>query len=198
VEASALQGAAPRDCRVLDFGIGWGRLARLWLKYGGPDRLDGCDAWDESLEKARDCGLRNHLVRSDPLLETLPFDEASFDIVWAFSVFTHLSPEAMLHGLTGLAKMLKPSGTLIFTVRPHSYWDLETPQQLMTNAQPGEMVDTEDVKFLQHRSNDPYYGDISVSGSFIHESCRKTGLKIVSMSWGTTDAYQISVVAQRS
>ena len=196
VEAASLSRIDPRQCRVLDFGIGWGRLARLWLKYAGPDRLDGCDAWEESLEKSRQCGLRNRLVRSDPLLTELPFEEASFDIIWGFSVFTHLSPEAMLCGLSGLRNMLKQSGTLVFTVRPHTYWDLEQPRELMSNASTGQMVNTNDVRFLQHHSADPYYGDISVSGGFIRETCRAAGLALVSMSWTTRDPYQVSVIAQ--
>jgi len=196
VEAAALHEMDPHDSRVLDFGIGWGRLARLWLKYGGPGQLDGCDAWEDSLEKSRECGLRNRLVRSDPLLDDLPFEESSFDIIWAFSVFTHLSPKAMHDGFAGLRRMLKQRGTLVFTVRPHSYWDLPQPRELLDAATQDRLISSDDVTFLQHQSADPYYGDISVSARFLKETCRSVGLEIVSMGWGTIDPYQIAVIAR--
>ena len=197
IEAAALQEMSPRDIRVLDFGIGWGRLARLWLKYGGPDQLDGCDAWAESLEKARECGLRNRLVQSDALLRELPFEESSYDIIWAFSVFTHLGPQAMGDTLIGLRRMLTPRGTVVFTVRPHSYWDLPEPQRLLETATDDRLFRSDDVTFFQHRPEDPHYGDISVSASFLHQACRNAGLEVVSMAWSTVDLYQISVIARR-
>jgi SAM-dependent methyltransferase len=196
VEAAALQEIAPHRCRVLDFGIGWGRLARLWLKYGAPGQLDGCDAWDDSLDKARACGLKNRLVRSDPLLAELPFEESSFDVIWAFSVFTHLSPKATRDGLAGLRRMLRQRGTLVFTVRPHSYWDLPQPHELLSAATPDRLMRSEDVAFLQHQSDDPHYGDVSMSARFLKETCLSVGLEIVSMGWGTVDPYQIAVIAR--
>lgn len=197
VEAAALNGLDPGDCRVLDFGIGWGRLARLWLKFAAPELLDGCDAWQDSLDKATECGLRNRLVRSDPLLNELPFAEASFGIVWAFSVFTHLSPDAMLHGLSGLRRMLDPKGILVFTVRPHCYWDLPHPQEVLNDAG-DRLFETPDVRFVQHQADDPYYGDLSMSRAFLVETCRNAGLQLDSMAWSLRDPYQVVAVARRS
>lgn len=197
VEAAALRGISPRDSRVLDFGIGWGRLARLWLKYGGPDRLDGCDAWEESLEKSRECGLRNRLVRSDTLLHELPFEESSYDIIWAFSVFTHLGPQAMGDALAGLRRMLGRQGTLVFTVRPHSYWDLPEPRKLLEMTADDRLFRSDDVTYFRQRPEDPHYGDISVSASFLREACRNAGLQVVSMGWSTVDLYQITIIARR-
>lgn len=99
-----------KDAKVLDFGIGWGRLARLWLKYLPPAQLDGCDAWDISLNHARACNLQNRLVKSDSLLEELPFPNNHFDMIYAFSIFTHLDEIAFTHCLSGIAKMLKQGG----------------------------------------------------------------------------------------
>ena len=198
VEVTAFNGLNPRDCRVLDFGIGWGRLARLWLKFAAPELLDGCDAWQESLDKARQCGLRNRLVRSDPLLDELPFAASSFEIIWAFSVFTHLSPAAMRRCLTGIQKMLNENGIVVFTVRPHCYWDLPVPQEILNGATADRLYVTDDVKFVQHQSDDPYYGDLSMSRQFLVETCRTAGLRLNSMSWSLRDPYQVVAVARRA
>ncbi|MDB5092033.1 MAG: hypothetical protein JWO85_134 [Candidatus Eremiobacteraeota bacterium] len=46
--------------------------------------------------------------------ETLPTTE-SFDLIWLFSVFTHLNPDDALAMLRLLRKPLRPNGTLFFS-----------------------------------------------------------------------------------
>ncbi len=108
------------QARVLDFGCGWGRLTRLLARDVEPGRLFGCDPVENILEACRTTGVPATLARSDFLPARLPFDE-SFDLAFAFSVFTHLSEEAAERCLTALHAGLAPHGLLIVTVRPPAY-----------------------------------------------------------------------------
>ena len=51
-----------------------------------------------------------------PLQETLPID-GQFDVIWLFSVFTHLDPDDASAMLRILRQYISPTGKLIFTCR---------------------------------------------------------------------------------
>jgi SAM-dependent methyltransferase len=114
-------GALPLDAaRVLDFGCGWGRLTRLLARDVAPGRLFGCDPVENILEACRTTRVPATLARSDFLPRRLPFDE-TFDLAFAFSVFTHLSEEAHERCLGALHAGLAPGALLVVTVRPPAY-----------------------------------------------------------------------------
>jgi SAM-dependent methyltransferase len=117
----ATHGQRPlRDCRVLDFGCGWGRMTRFLARDVEPGRLCGCDPVDGILEVARTSRVPAHLARSEFLPERVPFDER-FDLAYAFSVFTHLSETAHAASLRALHKAIVPGGLLVLTIRPPEY-----------------------------------------------------------------------------
>jgi len=109
------------DSSVLDFGCGWGRLMRLMYRYVSVDRLYGVDPWDESLALCRACGLKGHLALSDYVPNALPFDRR-FDLIYAFSVLTHLSVKTTLSVLSTLRRYIAEDGQLFVTIRPEEYW----------------------------------------------------------------------------
>jgi len=86
-----LTGKDVANSNLLDFGCGWGRLLRLMLYFTPPEKLFGCDAWDVSLEHARAANLGVSLAKSDVTPDALPFPGVGFDLIYAFSIFTHLS-----------------------------------------------------------------------------------------------------------
>src|SRR5680860_1739698 len=81
--------------RVLDFGCGWGRLTRMLAKDLNPGLLYGCDPVESILDVTRESEVPATLARSEFLPETLPFEE-KFDLIFSFSVFTHISEKAHL------------------------------------------------------------------------------------------------------
>ncbi len=114
-------GATPlSQSTVLDFGCGWGRLTRYLLRDVAPGRLFGCDPVEGILEVCRANRIAATFARSPVIPERLPFDER-FDLVFAFSVFTHLSETAHEHCLAALQQSLRPGGILIVTIRPPDY-----------------------------------------------------------------------------
>jgi cyclopropane fatty-acyl-phospholipid synthase-like methyltransferase len=116
-----LPGPPIGQCRILDFGCGWGRLLRLLLKFAPEDNLFGIDPWDRSIELCREHGLRCGLAQSDFLPKSLLFP-GPFDIVFAYSVFTHLSANAARLVLSTLRASIARTGFLCLTIRPVEYW----------------------------------------------------------------------------
>jgi SAM-dependent methyltransferase len=122
VELNARHGArwSLDESRVLDFGCGWGRLTRSFIRDVAPGSLFGCDPVAPILDVCRSNGVPAHLAQSDFVPERLPFDQ-SFDLIYAFSVFTHLSEQAHRASLRAIHDALVPGGLLVVTVRPPQY-----------------------------------------------------------------------------
>jgi SAM-dependent methyltransferase len=108
------------DSRVLDFGCGWGRLTRYLARDVEPGQLYGCDPADLILEVCRDSGVPATLARSEFRPEQLPF-AGPFDLVFSFSVFTHVSEPAHASCLSAIHEALRPGGLLVLTIRPPEY-----------------------------------------------------------------------------
>jgi SAM-dependent methyltransferase len=100
--------------RVLDFGCGAGRTLRHFTSEAAEAEIWGCDIDEESIGwmQAHMCPPFHAFVNgSDPPLEQ---PDASFDLIWAISVFTHLAPN-WSQWLVELHRLLKPDGLLFVT-----------------------------------------------------------------------------------
>ena len=98
--------------RILDFGCGWGRVLRFFLRDVKPDTLFGIDVDPESVSLARKtCPSGN--FKTVPARGPCPFED--LDLVYAVSVFSHLPEELHLCWLAELHRVLKPGATLIVT-----------------------------------------------------------------------------------
>ncbi|HEY1186685.1 MAG TPA: class I SAM-dependent methyltransferase [Gemmata sp.] len=98
---------------VLDFGCGCGRVIRHLLHL--PAALHGCDSNPIGVE-----WCAGHLPAGrfavNALESPLPYDAGAFDLVYAFSVFTHLPLELQRHGMRELRRVLKPGGVLVLSL----------------------------------------------------------------------------------
>lgn len=98
---------------VLDFGIGVGRLARMFKGFSG--RYTGVDvdarhvAWVASaLDYVEAIATSPHAA--------LPLEDGRFDCIISISVFTHLSEADHLFYLSELARVSRPGATVMLTV----------------------------------------------------------------------------------
>jgi SAM-dependent methyltransferase len=101
--------------RFLDAGCGDGRYFGVVAERPPTERVVGCDIAERILETARataaQVGLEPELVRAN--VESLPFEDASFDLVLSTQVLEHvLDPPAAVREL---ARVLEPGGTLLLS-----------------------------------------------------------------------------------
>jgi SAM-dependent methyltransferase len=109
------------DCRkILDFGCGWGRIIRFFLKDVTATKLWGADPMDEmiSLCKQQNRWCNFEAIRTKPPSH---FQENTFDLIYSFSVFSHLSEEMHKSWLPELRRILRPGGLLIATTRGREF-----------------------------------------------------------------------------
>jgi SAM-dependent methyltransferase len=126
LERNGVDPAAPGD--VLDFGCGSGRILRHWepnnrLRLHGTDYNSHLIAWC-----SRNFGFAD--FRVNPLEGPLPYPDASFDVVYAWSVFTHLSKAIEDRLVVELARVLRPRGVLVATFHGDFYLPWLAPEEL--------------------------------------------------------------------
>lgn len=107
--------AAPR--RILDFGCGCGRVARHWAGVEGVE-LHGCDYNPELVGWCED-NLPFLTIASNELEPPTPYASQSFDLIYALSVFSHLTETLQRAWVAELGRLLRPDGLLVISVLGH-------------------------------------------------------------------------------
>jgi SAM-dependent methyltransferase len=105
---------------ILDFGCGWGRIIRFFLKDVHPSCLFGADPSEEVINLCRS-GNRWCSFELIPTKPPTCFRDNIFDLIYSFSVFSHLSEEAHQIWLLELRRILKPGGLMIATTRGREF-----------------------------------------------------------------------------
>lgn len=111
--------------RWLDFGCGCGRVARHLLEHPEVEHLTGVDVDAKQIQWAHK-HLPGHWQAIAPHPPT-PLETASFDVIYAVSVFTHLNEEQQLQWLKELRRLLAPGGLLITSTHSPSLADEAFP-----------------------------------------------------------------------
>lgn len=114
--------------QVLDCGVGWGRLYRTLLRDVHPSSLLGIDVDADVVEICRQAmpNGRFEVVDRQPPYSIL--ESTSFDLVYLYSVFSHLSETAFRGMIAELNRIIKPGGFLVFTtlIRAHlNVWNAQ-------------------------------------------------------------------------
>ena len=108
------------DCVILDFGCGWGRMARFFLKDVRPENLHGADVNPSLVALCREAMPTCPFWLIDPMPPSR-FTRGMFDVIYAYSVFSHLSERAHLLWIEELIRLLKPGGILLVTTRGRDF-----------------------------------------------------------------------------
>jgi SAM-dependent methyltransferase len=195
---TALHGRPLHTARILDFGCGYGRILRAMYYYQDPSKLYGCDPWDESLRLCEQDGVLGNLALSDYLPSHLPF-AGGFDLIYCFSVFTHLSARAARQCLDTLTDALSPEGGLVITIRPIEYWDRDPSVTGAERAALEHKHKTEGFAFRPHNrapvDGDVTYGDTSMTLDYIGSKFPR--LKIVKTERTVADPLQLVIFLKK-
>ncbi|HEY6780652.1 MAG TPA: class I SAM-dependent methyltransferase [Thermoleophilaceae bacterium] len=99
---------------ALDFGCSSGRVVRV-LAAALPE-LDwhGCDPIPDAIDWAR-ANLPGIAFENSPEYPPLPYADASFDAVFAISIWSHFAEGAALDWLAEMRRIVKPGGRLAFS-----------------------------------------------------------------------------------
>lgn len=98
---------------VLDFGVGVGRLARMFKGFDG--RYAGVDIDELHIDWVKDNLPWVDTHKTKPR-QPLPFQDSTFDAVFSISVFTHMSEPDHFYYLNELRRVTVPGARLFLTI----------------------------------------------------------------------------------
>ncbi|MEG3973332.1 class I SAM-dependent methyltransferase [Microcoleus sp. herbarium8] len=104
-----------QDSHILDFMCGWGQIIRFFLKDITVDNLYGIDVDPAMIDICVNTIRQGNysVVKPEPPTE---FANNSFDVVYAYSIFSHLSEPVHIKWVEEFSRILKPGGILVVTV----------------------------------------------------------------------------------
>lgn len=195
---ASILGRSLSDATMLDFGCGYGRISRLMYYFVEQPTLYGVDPWDTSIDLCHRAGLSTNYLVSDYIPSSLPVGDVRFDLVYAFSVFTHLSERATLAAMATIRKYIKENGVLVLTIRPIEYWRHDK-SIANADAEALEAVHRQvGFAFRPHLrpavDGDVTYGDTSMTVKWLSTRCAQWSVRAIDRS--LNDPLQLYVFLQ--
>lgn len=130
---AARHGVRLGDRRVVvDLGCGCGRIAR-WLApevIGGQGRFAGFDINPDMVGWC-DANLPGDYGQNQ-LLPPLACPDGAADLVYAYSVLTHLREATAVRWLEEIARLLRPGGLALLTFHDEAYAEVCAPPEVRT------------------------------------------------------------------
>jgi len=111
----------PQHC-LLDFGVGWGRIARFFLRELPAENIYGIDVMEEFVQICTRTFRNNNFYVTTPFPPTKIAAE-KFNFIVGYSVFSHLSEAACTSWMKEFHRILAPGGQLALTTRGRPFLD---------------------------------------------------------------------------
>lgn len=122
IEGVLPDGWGWRGKRVLDFGCGAGRVLRQFAAEAAEGEFVGCDIDAPSIEWAEAHLSPPFRFFRNELAPPLALGTESLDLIWAMSVFTHIS-DTWAQWLAELHRLLAPGGMLVASFLGKGIWE---------------------------------------------------------------------------
>jgi SAM-dependent methyltransferase len=159
--------------KIMDFGCSSGRVLR---HFDGEAQRMGWELYGVDIQARPIQWMREHFptrfcVYTGSILPHLPFPDDHFDVIYGFSVFTHIK----FHWdawLLELRRVLKAGGLLIQTIHTENAWRFYYDHKdldWVRNNHSARMLETRDMP-----DDYFYYGDVSVSQVFWKREVART------------------------
>ena len=179
---------------ILEFGCGYGRLMRHVKELAPNAQVCGCDVQSDMVARCRQSFSDGTFIVNEPT-PPLDFVDKAFDLIYSFSVFTHLSEPNHIAWLKELARMLKPGGVMLHTT--HGYECLKrlavfNPENLAKYEIPGALDGFTSESFCYHyvisNPQTPEYGYTIISREYILQNWEDySGLTLVEYAEGAVE-----------
>jgi SAM-dependent methyltransferase len=153
---------------VLEWGCGPGRVIRHLPAVFGPDvRVAGCDYNPESVAWCKE-HIDGVEFAQNGLQPPAPFEPDVFSVVYAISVFTHLSKEVCDLWSAELHRLLKPGGVALISTKGDSYLPVLLPEERKQYDEEGIVVrgGVKEGKKLFGAFHSPKYVEEHLLGDF--------------------------------
>ncbi|NCC34365.1 MAG: class I SAM-dependent methyltransferase [Chloroflexia bacterium] len=144
---------------ILDFGCGCGRVLRHWKSRAAQFQLYGVDY---NPELVMWCRRVTPFARIDQnrLEPPLHYPDDMFDLIYAFSTFTHWDVALQMAWMREFRRILRPGGYIFFTTHGDYYLPALPPdaQTAFLNGQPlgGPSPDPNEVGTNRYASFSPF------------------------------------------
>jgi cyclopropane fatty-acyl-phospholipid synthase-like methyltransferase len=121
-EAAACGNPIAEHSKVCDFGAGWGRMLRCWLRDIPSSNLIAIEPVDWMAEDLRLWFPEATIIESelDPPVNIVA---GSVDVLYAYSVFSHLPERVATEWINEIARILSPGGVAVLTTQKRSFID---------------------------------------------------------------------------
>ncbi len=187
-----------QDSKVLDFGCGWGRYARFFYRNVYHDNLYLADPWQMIIDVCKETKLYGQLIKIDLLPPTI-FNSNSFDLIFAYSVFSHLSEKAANAWINELARVTKPGGHIIITTQGRTFidfcnnirergatngWEETLARSFVDVTENHKQYDAGKFLYAPNGGGEALpgdiYGDALIPGKYVQQNWTKDNLKLSS------------------
>jgi SAM-dependent methyltransferase len=105
--------------RILELGVAGGRLIRHLVDIAPQQEIWGVDVWSSAILWCKEHLSPPFFFATTTVMPHLPFEDRSFGLVFAGSVWTHLGDLAEAWALE-VHRVLRPGGRLYFTINDRS------------------------------------------------------------------------------
>ncbi|MGO8670238.1 MAG: class I SAM-dependent methyltransferase [Capsulimonadaceae bacterium] len=191
---------APDQTRVLDFGCGWGRMLRLLRHKPELKNLElyGCDPVRTVLDLCRRSLPDVWLTRCQEFPPSA-YRDSMFDVVYAYSVFSHLNRDSHLAWAQEIARITRPGGYVCLTTESRKF--IVACREMREGLRPVEndrhtcmlkafvdpateaIYDSGEMVFAASFGDTNPFGEAAVPKAFFEKHWGRFGFRLV--DWGT-------------
>ncbi len=166
---------------IMDFGSGWGRIARFFLRDTLAENIFAVDPYSVALDWMHNTRLPCRIIKSNSLPPIPNIEIKKFDLIYAFSVFSHLSEEYFNCWMFYLISLLDEKGTMVFTTRGLHFIDYikknEIRKSFFKDYNEIKMkYDAGEFQFFGHNRSDEldgnWYGEAFIPFQYLEEKYR--------------------------
>ena len=181
--------------KILEFGCGFGRLIKYLFDINPDTSVFGADVLQGQIDKCKENFPKGVFIRNRPE-PPIDLQDNQFNLIYSYSVFSHLSESNHLAWLKELARILRPGGMMLHSVKSYEFVRrarIFSPQNLVKYKlkKPYENFEIEHpYHYTIDNPKTPEYGLTIISKKYILDNWEKTtNLEILEYDEGCIESH---------